>query len=350
VAKWAAKSVYLSIMHSIDHHLVSIRVTLELLPAIGYSVPPALEKYLKLDTDERNQALNLHQALSFHRTLIRYYPDPLLALHIAEAFPPQAYGMFGFGLLCSPSMRASLDFAVRFRRLTYTLMTLTAQLDPVYAKLCMVPANAHIDPELAVFFSDRDVAAAAVSFRSSRLTAVVPEKVTLVHDGFGLTDAYQAFFACEVEFGAPVASLMFSAAHLDTPSPYRNAEAFAICQRECARQLAAISSETDMTGRVRQELLSRPGYLHDIESIAGQLNLSTRTLRRRLAEQHTSFQDLQQQVRFQQARDYLKRPSLSVAEVATLLGFSEPGNFSQAFKRWSNGLSPRQFRQSLEGS
>ena len=48
------------------------------------------------------------------------------------------------------------------------------------------------------------------------------------------------------------------------------------------------------------------------------------------------------------ARDYLKRPSLSVAEVATLLGFSEPGNFSQAFKRWSNGLSPRQFRQSLQ--
>lgn len=335
-------------LHSINHHLMSIRVALEALPALGYELHDDLKQFLQLDTNERNHALNLHQALNFYRTLMRCYPGPRLALDIAQAFPPQVYGMFGFGMMVSATGRESLKFAVRFQRLAYTLMTITANFGDNTSSLCFNHSNLNIDSKLAAFFADRDLAASQVSFKAPQQINSIPETVTLVHDGFGVPELYREHFGCEVQFNAPIASLVYRSEDLDLPSLYRNQEAFDICQRECEKQLAAISHETDIAGQVSNELSIRPGYLQDIESIANQLNLSTRTLRRRLAETNLSFQQLQQNVRYDQAKQYLQRNRLSIAEVSILLGFSEPGNFTQAFKRWSNGLSPRQFRQQAD--
>ncbi len=332
-------------MHRIDHHIYSIRIALELLPSLGYALTDELRAYFDLDTHERSQALNLHQALSFYRTIRRCYPTPLVALDIGAAIPAQAFGMFGFAQMCSESLRATLEFAVRFQRLTYTLMTLAPRYERGTAALCFEPTNIHIDPELAIFFADRDLACSATMFAAPNPGTVRPKRVTLTHDGFGMADAYRAHFPCEVEFGASVSSLVFDEADIDKPSPYRNEQVHTICRRECERQLAEISRGPDIVDQVREELMSRPGYLQDAESVARELHLSTRTLRRRLAESGTSFQALQQEVRYEQAREYLSRPSLSVTEVADILGFSEPGNFSQAFKRWSGGLSPRGFRR-----
>jgi AraC-like DNA-binding protein len=77
--------------------------------------------------------------------------------------------------------------------------------------------------------------------------------------------------------------------------------------------------------------------------VAGQLALSTRTLRRRLEEEGSSFQGILDEVRFGLARDYLHNSSLPIEQIAELLAYSTPGNFSQAFKRWS-GSSPRDYR------
>ncbi|HDY83103.1 MAG TPA: AraC family transcriptional regulator [Halieaceae bacterium] len=50
------------------------------------------------------------------------------------------------------------------------------------------------------------------------------------------------------------------------------------------------------------------------------------------------------EVRYQLACEYLGTSSLPMEEISVLLGYSTPGNFSHAFKRW-HGSSPRQYRQ-----
>ncbi|MDH5173189.1 MAG: helix-turn-helix transcriptional regulator, partial [Gammaproteobacteria bacterium] len=73
-------------------------------------------------------------------------------------------------------------------------------------------------------------------------------------------------------------------------------------------------------------------------------NVSRRTLQRRLKERNTNFQHMLQGVKSNLASKYLEDRSLSIIEIALLLGYGDPSSFSAAFKAW-NGLTPSEFRR-----
>jgi AraC-like DNA-binding protein len=79
------------------------------------------------------------------------------------------------------------------------------------------------------------------------------------------------------------------------------------------------------------------------EWIATELNISVRTLQRRLSDEGTSFSDVLQKVKFRSAKQYLLESEKSISDITQILGFTDSGNFSRAFKNWSD-LSPLQFR------
>lgn len=80
-----------------------------------------------------------------------------------------------------------------------------------------------------------------------------------------------------------------------------------------------------------------------IDRTARRLEMSPRTLQRRLRASGTTFSDLLEQVRTQQACGLLHEPNRSLAAIADALGFSEHSAFTRAFKRWT-GMTPAQFR------
>jgi AraC-like DNA-binding protein len=73
------------------------------------------------------------------------------------------------------------------------------------------------------------------------------------------------------------------------------------------------------------------------------LHLSPRTLHRRLAEHDRSFRDVLNELRRGRAEAYLRDPTISLAEVAFMLGYSEQSTFQHAFRRWV-GTTPGEFR------
>jgi len=75
------------------------------------------------------------------------------------------------------------------------------------------------------------------------------------------------------------------------------------------------------------------------EDIAETLNTSLRSLQRRLRDEDTTFKDLLNETQQELALQYMRDTSRSIGEVTYLLGFSEPSNFTRAFKRWT-GKSP----------
>ena len=74
-----------------------------------------------------------------------------------------------------------------------------------------------------------------------------------------------------------------------------------------------------------------------------------RTLFRRLANEGITYQRLADEVRFDLAKEMLREQDVTLGEIAVHLGFSDAGNFSRTFRR-IGGLSPRQYRKSLETS
>ena len=81
-----------------------------------------------------------------------------------------------------------------------------------------------------------------------------------------------------------------------------------------------------------------------IDKLAGKLNISRRTLQRRLSDRDTNFLNILQEVRSKVALRYLSDSSLGITEIAFLLGYADQGSFSSAFKSW-HGVSPRDYRR-----
>jgi len=82
-----------------------------------------------------------------------------------------------------------------------------------------------------------------------------------------------------------------------------------------------------------------------LNSVAKQLNMSSRALHRRMESRGMNFKQFLQQTREKLAKLYLKDPSLSLNEIAFLLGYSEHSAFTRAFKQWF-GVTPKEFRRS----
>jgi AraC-like DNA-binding protein len=74
-----------------------------------------------------------------------------------------------------------------------------------------------------------------------------------------------------------------------------------------------------------------------------QMNMSTRNLQRRLHQEGASFKMLLEKTRKDLSHQYIKNSNLSINEITFMLGFSEPANFTRAFKRWTDH-SPSEYR------
>jgi len=120
-------------------------------------------------------------------------------------------------------------------------------------------------------------------------------------------------------------------------------------RRWLERQAEALIARQASTGDVRDEVRSvlaaqtMTGDMR-IDTVARCLATTPRTLQRRLARTGTSFEALCDDARRQAAEAYLSDTTLSISEVAYLLGYSEPAAFHRAFRRWHVGTTPLTFR------
>jgi AraC-like DNA-binding protein len=116
-------------------------------------------------------------------------------------------------------------------------------------------------------------------------------------------------------------------------------------ERQAEDLLAHQPRSDDVRDQVRRILAaqSTAGDLR-VGTVARRLATTPRTLQRRLAAAGTSFEALCDDTRRQAADGYLADTTLSLAEVAYLLGYSEPAAFHRAFRRWHPGTTPLEFR------
>lgn len=189
---------------------------------------------------------------------------------------------------------------------------------------------------MAIFreiFEDSDVTLSSLHFRSrdSRYQSV-----------------YEAYFRCPVTFAAPKSAISFDAALLHRPIP-RAVPA----TRPFLEEMARLQIESNKKSRGIQD-----GFLEqlkeelrettlsggvDVEVLARRLQISTRTLQRRLADKNLTFRDVAKEVLQEVAYDMLLHSGLSIQEIAFKLGYSQASSFTRAFKRWT-GISPSEIR------
>ena len=112
--------------------------------------------------------------------------------------------------------------------------------------------------------------------------------------------------------------------------------------RQCRELLDRRLSRIGIAGQVRSRLRHQPGELPSMQTVADELHIDPRTLRRRLVSEGTSFRALVDEVRRGLAIELLEQDT-PVEQIAKRLGYAETGNFTHAFKRWE-GIAPSHFR------
>ena len=116
-----------------------------------------------------------------------------------------------------------------------------------------------------------------------------------------------------------------------------------IFQQQCEDLLRSLNRIENFSAAIRRILINAAGEFPDINQVANKLHVSESTLRRRLGNESTNFRAICDEVRNLLACEYLSTTKLTVAEIASLLDYSEPVSFRRAFVRW-NGMTPSDFR------
>lgn len=161
------------------------------------------------------------------------------------------------------------------------------------------------------------------------------------------SDLYRQIFHCPIEFNADYLEWQFDATTLYDPLPAANTMTLQMCLKSCDELLATVQGSTSLNEKITQLFVERLGNYPSIESLSSELGMSSRTLRRHLKSEGTSYQQLLDDVRYRLARHYLLNTQITIEEISDRVGFSDSANFRHAFKKWS-GHSPKGFRNNQD--
>ena len=157
---------------------------------------------------------------------------------------------------------------------------------------------------------------------------------------------YRRYFQCPVLFDQPVTAIVGDASLADFELPLANRLMAMSAERTLFENIPTRAMRF-LPLRLRRVLMRYYGAFPSLENAARELGMSGRTMRRKLAEEGTSYQYELDQVRQRLAREYFARGGRSITELSNLLGYADSSAFAKAFRRWT-GLAPSEFmRQRL---
>jgi AraC-like DNA-binding protein len=261
------------------------------------------------------------------------------------------FGLYGYALLTSLTPRGAIAFALQYRALASPLVGLRFRVDGPEAVWTLDDdeiIGTRPSPELRRFLVDMQLGTLLSLHRDLLGTALTPTRLHLAHPTPPHARAYGERLGCPVTFDRPATELRFDAAWLDHPLALGNPITEAVVRRTCDELLGQLRDTEGTAAQVSAALMRAPGQFPDIEAVAAQLHTSSRTLRRRLRAEDTSFQRVLDDVRCRLALEYLQNTSMGTDRIAAALGFSDTANFRHAFKRWT-GRSPGAFRTAPGG-
>jgi AraC-like DNA-binding protein len=268
--------------------------------------------------------------------------DPAFGLTAARFLHPTTLHALGYACLASDSLKDAFERLVRYYHLVSTGIEARLEALPQSYRFAIKPID-----EIQVAEEAVD-AAMAVIVNACRVCAgsdFNPVRVVLQRQAPADRGAYSRLFRAPLEFDASESAIFLDKAIVEKHLPEANAELARANDKVVADYLERFQRGS-MKQRVEIKLSEQLSSGHTSEeAIAVALHVSLRTLQRKLKEEGTNYKELLEQTRRHLATQYVRQSHLSVNEITFLLGFSEPANFSRAFKRWT-GRSPSAFRAS----
>ncbi|NRB18966.1 MAG: AraC family transcriptional regulator ligand-binding domain-containing protein [Rhodobacteraceae bacterium] len=269
--------------------------------------------------------------------------DDLFGFHLAQGQDSRRIGLVCYVGLAAANVAAFLANYTRYSRIYSDVLELdyshqqgNGLVGWQFRISPSVPRRQYVEYTSTVFLN---------TLRHFSGSEIRPLKVSFEHHRRSNSDKLEAFFGCDISFGAARNSFEFDASDLERPLISADHQLLKVLQSYADRVLAeksrALPGLVCEVERVTADML--PRGTATLDHIATAMGISPRTLSRRLAAEGTSFFRVLEDLRKSLSKSYLRDSDLTLAETAFLLGYSGLGSFNDAFKRWT-GCSPGQYR------
>ena len=154
---------------------------------------------------------------------------------------------------------------------------------------------------------------------------------------------HKACFDCPMVFGSRL-RILINIDAVSQVSISSNPVLLKTAQQQCEMIFNELNNPDSITDRVFALLQATPEYCFNQLQLAECLNMSSRTLRRKLADERSHYQQLVDRAQQMQAKSYLENTEWSIDEIADLMGYSDASSFNKAFIRWQ-GCSAANYRK-----
>lgn len=268
--------------------------------------------------------------------------DADFGLHFAERMTVDAFDVVGHLVTRSRTLGEGLARVVAYSRILHDSGRI--ELERRGGGAVVFPGCRGLTHEFPRQIAEFAAASVLVLGSQATRAPLVARAVRFRHGAPPNVSEHVRIFGVVPEFDAPETEVELDGKELDRPIPGAETGLVTYLEAYARDVLARIPEENDIVTQVERAVtrgMSRG--LPDMDTVATQLAMSTRTLQRRLAEAETTFQELVDSARRRYAERYLSDDRLAISEVAFLVGFSEPSNFHRAFRRWT-GVTPAAFR------
>jgi AraC-like DNA-binding protein len=268
---------------------------------------------------------------------------PGLGLLVGVRIMIPDHGIVGYAMLSSARLKDAMNIVARYHQLSNPAVRFSYHIegdDVVTRKAPILPFDEyaqvyHLEEMLACWIPiGALLQQGTMGFTEIRVPWPKPDYAHL----------YEQMFKCEIRYNQVDCGARFPRALLDAPIRLASPETALLCEQQCHILADQQDNEGEVVRAVRRVLFSQPGRFPTLEDVAATLNLSSRTLRRRLHGSGTTFREIVENLRMDLARRYLGTTRIPVKSIAFLLGYTEPSNFHRAFKR-ALGITPETFRR-----
>ena len=332
---------------------------------LGFASIPAVQQYLRyaetlgIDTNNaieqagiavnvlmnENGRIKGEQFQALIKALIQLSNDPLMGLNSSQHVQPGSYSVLGYISMSCATLGEALNRIARFERLVGDMGVTSTTKNNDYIHIqwrCAYP-----DLEVRQHMIDNVLSSWTNFARWLANQKTSPDRVLLEHPlpQPEQIKHYESFFNCPVEFDAGQSTIILHHSVLNSPLRQPDKLLLKTLENHAESQISSLNEDTlSFSIRVSHAIRTQLNLgIARKELVAEELNMTSRTLQRKLETEGNSYQALLKQIRLERASDLLKNSRLAIQDIAYNLGFSDGRSFHRSFKDWT-GQTPGDFR------
>jgi len=327
---------------------VYVRHTLEVLRAQDVDATPLLRKHGIDESalDSPDDQVSQEQYSQLLDDIIRHYPLPGLGLLDGRGVTLLDHGLLGYAMFASANLGRAIERHTKYQDVIGAVLhtALFIEGDTAHLRIVSIARPDMVNTEEKLHYEVERLfaqwAEIGPAFGRDRHWF---ESLELSYPAPYYRAMYREILGDKVLFERQYNQMNFPAELLSLPFSFANEQAAALCEQQCAALLGQLRQTEGLVGEIRRLLANAPGQYPSIEETAGKLAMGERTLRRRLADEGTTYKQVVLDFRMELAASYLRGREMSIQEVAFVTGYADPSNFHRTFSRYY-GVTPNEYR------